>query len=199
MEYLFIIGILIALIIVVLLFKLIKNIVKTLLTLFLISIILTVVFGAIVYFDMRSFANGIKNKENMFLLNDDGFVSGFIMEQMNKTSSISKSELNTYYNYYTDEKYGEILGENYKFYIFELNSLVNEENNNYVEFLKGIATEFDVEGDYDHIPDPKTIAFIALVVDNLKQDPLYLTKSYKNGNFTMYPEPLTFKLVKMIK
>jgi hypothetical protein len=199
-EYLWVIGILVALVILILLFKLIKNIVKTLMSFALIVVVISLVVGAIMFIDTRNFVNGIKNKENIFLLNDDGFVSGFILSEMNKTTSISNRDLGKFDDYYEESKYDHILEDKYKFFIFELDSLTaGKDDQMYVDFLKGIATEFEVEGDYDHITDPKTVAFIALVINNVKDDPLYLVNSYKQGNLTIYPESATFKLIKMIK
>lgn len=194
-----IIGILTALILGILLFKLIKNLVKTIITLFLIMVILSVIIGGIIFIDTRNFVKGIRNEENIFLLNDNGFVSGFIMDNMNKTSSVSKSDLIKFNNYYKNGNYTGILEDKHMFFVFELSSLADKDNQNYVDFLKGIASDFEVEGDYDHIPNPKTIAFIALVLNNLKDNPLYLVNSYKSENITVYPEPISFKILKMTK
>lgn len=199
MEYLIIIGILIALILGILLFKLIKNLIKTILTLFLIITIISVIIGGIIFIDTRNFVNGIRNKENIFLLNNNGFVSGFTLSNMNKTISIPNSELDKYNQYFLEEKYKDILEDKHMFFVFELENLIDEQNKNYVDFLKGIATEFDVDEDYEHIPSPKTVAFVALVLNNLKKNPLYLVDSYKSENITVYPEPISFKILKMTK
>jgi hypothetical protein len=198
MEYLLIISILALLIVAILLFKLIKNLVKTLLTLLMIIVVVSAVLGVIVFFDARDFINGIKHKDNMFLLNDNGFVSGFTMERMNKSVSISSQDLDMYYMYYVEEDYKKMLGEKNQFFVFELESLEDKKYSGYVDFLKGANTLLELEEDQG-ILNPMTAAFSALIVSNLRKDPLYLIKSYQNGNLTIYPESITFKIIKIIK
>ena len=53
--------------------------------------------------------------------------------------------------------------------------------------------------DFEDRFDLESIAFMTLVVDNLRKNPLYLIDSYKTGNLTIYPESITFKVIKVLK
>ena len=99
MEYFLIIALIIALIVGILLFKFIKNLVKTILSLLLITIIVSLVIGAVVYIDTRNFINDINSGENLFFLEDESFISGFILDELNKTIGLSSKDLDEYYNF----------------------------------------------------------------------------------------------------
>ncbi|MBT4272167.1 hypothetical protein HOC50_00400 [archaeon] len=199
MEYFLIIALIIALIVGILLFKFIKNLVKTILSLLLITIIVSLVIGAVVYIDTRNFINDINSGENLFFLEDESFISGFILDELNKTIGLSSKDLDEYYNFYLEEEYDNILEDKNKFFVFNLDSLVDEDNKQYVDFLKGISNNFEQMDDFEDRFDLESIAFMTLVVDNLRKNPLYLIDSYKTGNLTIYPESITFKVIKVLK
>ncbi len=199
MNYLLIIIGLLVLIIAILVFKFIKNLIKSLVSLLIILVVISVIIGGIMYFDTRNMIKGIKNKENKFFLDDNGFITGFSMQGMNSTDAYSSAELAGYYDDYAQEHYQEVLQDSHMMLVFNLDSLADSGNQDLVDFLKGTSTEFEVEGEFSEELSPDTVAFMALVLDNVKNSPLYFVDAYKKGNLTVYPEPLTLKLLKAVK
>lgn len=182
----------IALVLLIILLKFLKSVAKSVFYAIVIIIIIACIITFFVVADVVKFSNGMKNQEVVFLLKEDESVkTGFFFQAGEVTDTLSNDMLNDYTSYYQSESYEMILGGRHKLFIFDLNELSYDDNksNDILDFLKN-----------DPDDDAKIVSsFHYLVVENMQDDPLYLVKEYKNGNIVIYPETLTFKILKLIK
>jgi len=192
MDFLIIIGIILTIIIAVFLFKVIKNLVKTLIYLALILIIITASFSFFLYRDAKSFAKGIKEQDNLFLLKEDEeYISGFVLSG-NRTSPVDDLD------YYEDKEHEDILEDNYKLFILDLSAIeTTKRSEPAIKYLKG-ETDFPEDIQVKEGLDLETVAFLYLVVNNFREKPTYLIKAYRDQSLIIYPETFMFKVLKFI-
>ena len=188
MNLLLIILAFIALILFILIIKFVKNIVSALLSLLLIIIIFTCIFGFVGYIEFRSLVKEIPQNSIILFEQDNEYIIGYSLLNETATEIIDPN------NYYGKE-YDETLQDKNKLIIFNLNSLKDDETNQkIINFLKGY--EDIVFFDVNKIPDPKIGAMYFLAIHNLKKNPFFLIKAYRNNNLIIYPD--TFKIIKYL-
>jgi len=192
MDFLIIIGIILGIIVAVFLFKVIKNLVKTLIYLALILIIITASFTFFLYRDAKSFAKGIKEQDNLFLLKEDEeYISGFVLSG-NRTTPVDDLD------YYENKEYVDILEDNYKLFILDLSAIeTTKRSEPAIKYLKG-ETDFPEDIQVKEGLDLETVAFLYLVVNNFREKPSYLIKAYRDQSLIIYPETFMFKVLKYI-
>ncbi|MBN2368103.1 hypothetical protein JXC34_03715 [Candidatus Woesearchaeota archaeon] len=199
MDYLMGIAIVIGIVLIVLVITTLKNIFKTLVSIFLILVVLSALFMFFLVKDVRDFGQGINNNGNIYLLKEgDEVLTGFRMEGINlsNAASFSGKELDRFTKDMEDQKLDSILDKDYKIFIID-QSAFNDTNSldpdSVIEYLKSKESEYEPS---ESTMDPKAFAFSMLVIFNLKNDPLYLFKEFKNNNLIIYPETFMFKVLK---
>lgn len=201
MNYLLIIAVIIAVLIIILFFKLIKNVAKSLLYSLIILVMLSGVFGFVLARDMRDFSRGMSENTAIFLLKEnDTIVTGFTIENLNVSTaeSLEKLIIEKYHSYYEEIEYSKILGTNYKLFIIDIKAYPETQNFDllYVkEVFKGEQNIADLIEEAEDIPNNPAKTFLLLVLNNMRKDPLYLMKEFKNSNLVIYPESFMFKVL----
>ena len=199
MNYLLIIAVIIAVLIIILFFKLIKNVAKSLLYSLIILVMLSGVFGFVLARDMRDFSRGMSEKTAIFLLKENNtIVTGFIIDQLNVSSAYTIENIDRYNNWYQEIEYSKILGTHYKLFVIDVKAYpeTNDFNLYYVkEVFKGEQNIVDLIEEAEDIPNNPAKAFMLLVINNMRKDPLYLMKEYKKENLLIYPDSFMFKVL----
>jgi len=228
----------------ILLFKLIKKVFLALIAFIFVMLIVTAIFGFLVYRDVADLrTNFVDSEKKVFIADDERMLVGFSTDTFSgdSTFTFSWEELQTYNSYYNEKDYSSILGSAYKIFIWRLDSFegLDEE----VETSKGdriskqsavnVLTADDAkqayvdEGLFDrdlesnaemqHLvnsnenfrqqvidetvdSDEKRIEmFIILTAASLNEKgPLFIVEQYKEGNIIIYPETMSFKVLKAI-
>ena len=63
------------------------------------------------------------------------------------------------------------------------------------EVFKGEQNIVDLIEEAEDIPNNPAKAFMLLVINNMRKDPLYLMKEYKKENLLIYPDSFMFKVL----
>jgi hypothetical protein len=116
-------------IILALLYKFFKFAFKIVLALSLISAVIMGAIGFFVIKDVMDMKNNLPNSDNLFMFHSEeeiliAFNAQFSGEYMPQT--VSQSQLVVLNNLYKDQKFDEILGDNYKTFIFDIDSFNTE-------------------------------------------------------------------------
>ncbi|MFH1505769.1 MAG: hypothetical protein ABIE94_02160 [archaeon] len=127
MNLLLIIGIIIIVVLVIaLVFHFIKMALKSFGIIILILIAIFAVLGVLTYFDAIDFQESFGVSDNLYLLReDDAILAGFIANAQDPEGAelLDSNTLSDYEKKLQDENYEEVLGENYKLFIIEMEVL----------------------------------------------------------------------------
>ncbi len=199
MNYLLIIAVVIIVLLTILLFKLIRNLFKALFYTLIIFVILSGIFSFFLIKDMRDFSKGMSDNTAIFLLKEnDEIVTGFTIENLNVSTAESLDNIGRYNSYYEDEKYDKILDDYYKLFIVDIKAYPESEDFDVVyvkEVFKNEQNIVDLIEEVEDIPNNPAKTFLLLVINNMRKDPLYLMKEFKNSNLVIYPDSFMFKVL----
>jgi len=169
MNWLLIIGIIIIVMLVIsVFFHLLKLALKTLGALVLIAIAVFAVLGILIYFDAADFQENFGDSDNIYLLRDDDTVlAGFVLNNAKPKdiAFLETPDLIDHEEKIQEENYSEVLGENYKLIIIEM------------EIIENSTTEFLVVKDVNISKD----FAIALLESNTPRDDLVNHISAESG------------------
>jgi len=191
MELTLILAIIVIVIITILMFKLIKNILKAVITLTIIALVISAVLGIFIYKDARNLSNDIKHGENLFILkNNKEYMTGFVLINGNTTKAIADSD-------YVEKKFekndfDELLKDYNRVFIFDKISFDSDS-----EFDKLLTSGIDIVNKIQFLKkyEPESYAFMYLVSKRIKENPKFITESYKNQQIMVYPKSFIFQLL----
>jgi len=223
----YIITIVVFLIVMFILRKFVKWAFRIVSLIFLISFVLSLVLGFFVYQDMKELSHGWPDSDKLVLLANDEVYAGMITTFGEGKEPVFVDDVDNYQTAYQDKDYQTILAANYKLFIFKLSmfertdeeldfsgekisktEIINAiESGDSIDFIADELTENtgskeewksevmkEVGGDSKF----KGMLFGVLLQNKMTKDPLFVFKQYSKGNVVIYPESITFKLIKAL-
>lgn len=216
MDLPILLGIIIGIIFVFLVLKIFTTILKAIFYTFLLLFIASIVLGFLVIRDVNNLKNNFANSSKIVLLIDNNqAITGFVAaENINPLTAEQLKEATTLYQ---AKDYEKLLGNNYKLFIMKYEALQNLSD---VQF--GIEGKQLQGGDILEViksDNPKT-TYAALIEiaqtdipaevtdEEIKaklfeyffiyifQRPVTMLKEYQKGNIYIYPETISFKVMK---
>lgn len=223
----YIIIIVVFLIVMFILRKFVKWAFRIVSLIFLISFVLSLVLGFFVYQDVNELRQGWPDSDKLVLLANDEVYAGMITTFGGGKEPVFIENVDNYQAAYQNENYQEILGSGYKLFIFKLSmfekndeeldfsgskisqrALINAiESDDSIDFIADELAEdvgskeswkSEVIGEIGGEAMFKGALFGVLLQNKMMKDPLFVFKQYSRGNVVIYPESITFKLIKAL-
>jgi len=223
----YIIIIVVFLIVMFILRKFVKWAFRIVSFIFLISFVLSLVLGFFVYQDMKELSRGWPDSDKLVLLANDDVYAGMITTFGEGGEPVFVENVANYQAAYQDKDYQTILGANYKLFIFKLSmfekndeeldfsgekisqtEIINAiESSDSIDFIAGELDgntgskeewKSEVIGEVGGDAMFKGLLFGLLLQNKMMKDPLFVFKQYSRGNVVIYPESITFKLIKAL-
>jgi hypothetical protein len=187
MEIFILIAIIIAIVAAIFLIKIIKGIMKLMLYALIIFLLIAGVFTYFAIKDVQDISKGLDTKSNIFLLKDDeSIVSGFTVHKLNLSTIQEIEDIEVYSDYYSKKEYKKILDDNYKLIVIEKSALPETRTPELLERIsKWLPKDFSALS-----PD----SFPVMIIYNLKNDPAYVIKGYRNNTIEIYPDSFLLKV-----
>ena len=213
---------LIALVIFIFILKIVHNVIKAFFYTALLMFILFISLGYWVYNDTLDLKDHFINSSKIFLLEDkNGIIAGISVHQDEK-EYITETIAEDYSNNIVNDDYNGILGDKYKLFVLNMDifsrietvnlfgkeiskgdffMIMESENpkvtlNNYFSADDPVFTMM-LAGSKDDA-DIKSRVFSHISGRLISKDPLLLLNSYREGEIVIYPETITFKLIKYL-
>ncbi|MEK6916990.1 MAG: hypothetical protein AABW92_04545 [Nanoarchaeota archaeon] len=198
MDYILLLVVGLGIVAGILFLKAIKKLLKLLFLAITIILLITAVFGYFFIKDVKDIAADFSEEKTIiFFTKQNQIITGLTREN-NKTIIIERKNLGNYNEYYASQNYEEMLGEDERLLFLEVSNL--EETNNTNLLFKILEQRIPALNITDKIAekvsDKETANIILQIVDNIKQDPSYVFKAYKEDKLVVYPETLVFKTIK---
>ncbi|MBI2522989.1 hypothetical protein HYW19_01230 [Candidatus Woesearchaeota archaeon] len=194
-----IITIIIVVLIIVFLWGIFKKLFKLM---FYAGIIILLLMAANAYFIYQDFMDlrenfGSSSKE-VLLVDGSDVMTGIILRG-NDFETVSNQQLNEISYELKNKNYEEILGDNYKLMILDVNIL--ESLDNEIEVLDQKMSQEEIKNKLlSGSSSEKATLFAALLSEEIiaNKNPLFFFSQFKDGNIIIYPETALFKTVKLI-
>ena len=211
---------LIALVIFIFILKIVHNVIKAFFYTALLMFILFISLGYWVYNDTLDLKDHFINSSKIFLLEDkNGIIAGISVHQDEK-EYITETIAEDYSNNIVNDDYNGILGDKYKLFVLNMDifsrietvnlfgkeiskgdffMIMESENpkvtlNNFFSADDPVFT-MTLAGSKDDA-DVKSRVFSYISGRLISKDPSLLLDSYREGDIVIYPETITFKLIK---
>ena len=192
--------------------KAVKWIFKIIGLMFLIGFVLSLVLGFFVYKDLSELKQNWPDSNKLVLLANDKVYAGMITTFSGDEEPVLIENVEDYQIAYQNKDYQTILGSNYKLFIFKLSMFEKDEEIDFGDkkisqdmVINAIendnASKFIGESEQTEIKNGAEIngmLFGLLLQSELTKDPLFIFKQYSKGNVVIYPETITFKLIKAV-
>ncbi len=188
-----------------------------------ITFILSLVIGALVYFDGQKFNEGFQSKEKIFLLNDEGITIGVSLADATNPDTISyfsEDQLTSLTNLNVNQDYNTMLQDSWKLLVVDISMLKDAgsvetspeqflTNEQALKLLRSddpnmvlynsIYGEIE-ESQIERSPNQELKGSIFLIMLNqvLRNDPVTFYKAIKNEKIIIYPETILFKVIKIV-
>tara|TARA_Y100000294_G_scaffold167819_1_gene177379 strand:- start:42 stop:776 length:735 start_codon:yes stop_codon:yes gene_type:complete len=202
-------------------FKVVKQVLKLTFLITILTIVVLGLFSYLVYQDMGDLKENFSFNDNLLILqNENQLLTGVKLnfekisdfEELEAFNSLSQDQINEYNPYYTNEEYDKILGDHYKILFIDYNTFQDIQE---IEVLnKAYSNEFVLQVLESQNPmelltpkslniksseNIKPILFTMLLTEKIKlQKSTFLITEMKNKNIRVYPETITFKIIKYI-
>jgi energy-coupling factor transporter transmembrane protein EcfT len=221
MEIWGLVGIILAIIIILAILKFVFKMVKLVFWIVVIIFIITSVLGIFTYRDALDMKENLESQPKIyFLKQDETLVSGFSIGKLDEVPEFFDfSKIVEYQNNFKNKDYEDMLDENYKIFILDMETFdFNDEN---IEFIGGEVSKKTLQTVLNSddpievyksktninvrnygIEDPgefKGNIFATLFNEKSgSMGQLFIMIEYKKGNVIVYPETASFKMIKLL-
>tara|TARA_Y100000310_G_C20553718_1_gene749449 strand:- start:465 stop:1118 length:654 start_codon:yes stop_codon:yes gene_type:complete len=179
---------------------LIKKLLKIYFLLNLSMIVIILIFSFFIYNDVMDMKENFSKSSNLLLLEDNGkALAGFVMQE--PPQILTEEKLDQYSTYLIDDDYSKVLGSSYKLLLIDIEIISNLNQESFIveneEFTKNeILTELRTSDNLEYRTALFSMIFSNYIIG--QGNVLYFLESYKKGNIFIYPETITFKLIKSV-
>ncbi len=221
MEIWGLVAIILAIIIILAILKFVFKMVKLVFWIAVILFIITSVMGIFTYRDALDIKENLETQPKIFLLKEnENIITGFSLESFDEVSEyFDSTKISAYQKDFKDKNYKEMLGENYKMFIFDKDAFDLSEKQ--IDFIGGKVSKQELYSvlksnkpieAYSSVAgtDPRVYGienpaefkgniFALLFNEEFKsKGQLFILMEYKKNNVIVYPETASFKLIKLV-
>mgnify|MGYP001348291622 CR=1 FL=1 len=163
-----------------------------------IAVVITVsIFSFLIYKDAIEFKENFGASSNLILLEQDNkALTGFVMRE--PPEILSEKKLEQYSIYLATDNYPKVLGTYYKLILVNMETISGINQDSFTIQGEELTKDetLDILGSKDSL-DYKAAVF-SYIFSKHFNSPGNLLGEYKKGNIFIYPEPIVFKLIKIM-
>ena len=200
MVVFFIIGLIVLVAAIVLAVIFVRKVLKIILLVLLVIGILAGITGYLAYKDAMDLKENFAASPSIYLLDWNGEIAAGFETSMEEAEPVflDAQALAAVNDNHEKKDYKEILGDNYKMFVFEKEAFEAVETVEYGGDSHSKEVIYDIfEGDGS--AEDKGMAFGVLVsTAGGDKGPLFMIEQYKEGNVKIYPKTIVFDLLKVM-